>query len=204
MIENCSSGSMRMDWAMLQRYSIQSSSDQTVYTSYASISANSPTALTPEQSAVWSYPLREGDREEVVFNMVNALLLRIHQSGHLAEIDPSRKALVREALDLYKTIRQDIREGLPFFPLGPSKFDDEWVVSGLSCGKKNYIAVWRRSAKKAEITLPAAHLRGRAAKACCIYPAYHEAPVSWNPETGELTAILPEPVSARLFLLEEE
>ena len=203
-IENCSSGSMRMDWAMLQRYSIQSSSDQTVYTSYASISANSPTALTPEQAAVWSYPLKQGDREEVVFNMVNALLLRIHQSGHLAEIDPARKALVREALDLYKTIRGDIREGLPFFPLGPSKFDDEWVVSGLRCGKRNYIAVWRRGAKKAEISLPVVHLKGKDAKIRCIYPSYHEAPLSWSKETGLMTAVLPENVSARLFLLEEE
>ncbi len=203
-IENCSSGSMRMDWAMLSRYSIQSSSDQTVYTNYASISANSPTALTPEQSAVWSYPLRTGDREEVVFNMVNALLLRIHQSGHLAEIDPERKALVKEALDLYKTIRPDIRKGLPFFPLGPSKFDDEWVVSGLRAENRNYIAVWRRGAKKAKISLPVAHLKGKDAKIRCIYPSYHEAPLSWSKETGLMTAVLPENVSARLFLLEEE
>ena len=203
-IENCSSGSMRMDWAMLSQYSIQSSSDQTVYTNYASISANSPTAMTPEQAAVWSYPLRSGDREEVVFNMVNALLLRIHQSGHLAEIDPDRKALVKEALALYKKIRQDIRNGLPFWPLGPSKFDDEWVVSGLTCENRNYIAVWRRGAKKAEISLPVVHLKGKDAKIRCIYPSYHEAPLSWSKETGLMTAVLPENVSARLFLLEEE
>ena len=82
-IENCSSGGMRIDYAMLQRHSIQSTSDQDDYRMYATIAANSPTGLCPEQSAIWSYPLTEGDREEVVFNMVNAMLLRIHQSGHL-------------------------------------------------------------------------------------------------------------------------
>lgn len=71
-IENCSSGGMRMDYAMLSRHSIQSTSDQENYVNYAAIAAASPSALTPEQSAIWSYPLREGDDEEVVFNMVNA------------------------------------------------------------------------------------------------------------------------------------
>ncbi|MGV2794640.1 alpha-galactosidase, partial [Clostridium perfringens] len=69
-IENCSSGGMRMDYAMLSRHSIQSTSDQEDYVNYAAIAAASPSALTPEQSAIWSYPLREGDDEEVVFNMV--------------------------------------------------------------------------------------------------------------------------------------
>ena len=101
-IENCSSGGLRMDYAMLSRYSIQSTSDQDDYRYYCTIAANSPSALTPEQSAIWSYPLREGDREEVVFNMVNAMLLRIHQSGHLAELTQERRDLVKEALDITK------------------------------------------------------------------------------------------------------
>lgn len=69
-IENSSSGGMRMDYAMLSRHSIQSTSDQEDYVQYAAIAAGSPAALTPEQSAVWSYPLREGDDEEVIFNMI--------------------------------------------------------------------------------------------------------------------------------------
>jgi alpha-galactosidase len=117
-IENCSSGGMRMDYAMLSRHSIQSTSDQEDYANYAAIAASSPAALTPEQSAIWSYPLREGDDEEVIFNMVNALLLRVHQSGHLAELSPRRRELVKEALDYYKRIRGDIPVALPFWPLG--------------------------------------------------------------------------------------
>lgn len=203
-IENCSSGSMRMDYAMLSRYSIQSTSDQTDYRHYATISANAPAVLAPEQAAVWSYPLKEGDREEVVFNMVNALLLRIHQSGHLAEISPERKALVREALDLYKTIRGDIKDAVPFWPLGMSSFRDSWVSVGLRKGKKNYIAVWRRNSETDKISLPVEALKGKAAKVQCIYPSYHEEASLWNAPTGLLTVTLPESVSARLFLLEEE
>ena len=48
-IENCSSGGLRMDYALLSRHSIQSTSDQEDYRRYATISANAPSALTPEQ-----------------------------------------------------------------------------------------------------------------------------------------------------------
>ena len=203
-IENCSSGSMRIDYAMLSRHSIQSTSDNTYYWNYASIAANAPSVLTPEQAAVWSYPLRTGDREEVVFNMVNALLLRIHQSGHLAEISPDRKALVREALDLYKTIRKSIREAVPFWPLGLSSFKDEWAALGLHAGKKNYIAVWRRNSHEDIVSLPVDHLYGKDAEVRCIYPSYHEAPAAWSAHTGQLTVQLPAQLSARLFELTEK
>ena len=116
-IENCSSGGMRIDYAMLSRYSIQSTSDQENYLDYATIAANSPSGLTPEQSAVWTYPMNHEEqvpedalKEEVVFNMVNAMLLRVHQSGHLAKLDDARKELVKEGLDLYKKIRSDIKD----------------------------------------------------------------------------------------------
>lgn len=203
-IENCSSGGLRMDYAMLSRYSIQSTSDQTDYRRYATIAANSPTGVTPEQSAIWSYPLSEGDREEVVFNMVNALLLRIHQSGHLANLSPERSALVTEALRCYHAIRGDIRQAVPFWPLGLSHFSDEWVCLGLHVGKKNYLAVWRRQSGSSACALPIAHLKGKDAQVSCLYPSYHEGAHYWNRAGGTLTVELPLPVSARLFEVIEQ
>ena len=72
-IENCGSGGMRMDYAMLKRHSVQSTSDMEDYRMYATIAVNSPLALTPEQAAVWSYPMNADDAEETIFNMVNAV-----------------------------------------------------------------------------------------------------------------------------------
>ncbi|MBD2870227.1 glycoside hydrolase family 36 protein [Paenibacillus arenilitoris] len=204
-IENCSSGGMRMDYAMLSRHSIQSTSDQEDYVKYAAIAAASPAALTPEQSAVWSYPLREGDDEEVVFNMVNALLLRVHQSGHLAELSPRRRALVKEALDYYKSIRADIPEALPFWPLGLPKQQDDWVSFGLHAGDRVYVAVWRTGGEAAEVELPLERWRGRELTARCAYPA--EAPGTawrWLPAEGALRASLPAGRTARLFELRAE
>ncbi|WP_040949819.1 glycoside hydrolase family 36 protein [Gorillibacterium massiliense] len=198
-IENCSSGGLRIDYAMLQRHSIQSTSDQEDYRRYATIAANSPSGLTPEQSAIWSYPLTEGDKEEVVFNMVNAMLLRIHQSGHLVHINAERKALVKEALDCYKTIRHDIKTALPFWPLGLSKFADPWVSLGLRTEHKQYVAIWRRNSETGTCTLPIAYTGGRKVTVRCAYPSFEDCEYAWNAGNQTLTVNLPKTYSARLF-----
>ncbi|MCM3703496.1 alpha-galactosidase [Paenibacillus macerans] len=198
-IENCSSGGMRMDYAMLSRHSIQSTSDQENYVNYAAIAAASPSALTPEQSAIWSYPLREGDDEEVVFNMVNALLLRVHQSGHLAELSPRRRELVKEALDYYKTIRKDIPQALPFWPLGLPKQQDDWISLGLRRGDSVYLAVWRIAGASPDRTLPLPALRGEQLDIRCAYPHGFDCSWNWDAEQGELQVTLPNVKSARLF-----
>lgn len=198
-IENCSSGGLRIDYAMLKRHSIQSTSDQEDYKRYATIAANSPSGLTPEQSAIWSYPLTEGDKEEVVFNMVNAMLLRIHQSGHLAHLNEERKALVKEALDYYKSMRNEIKTALPFWPLGLSQFSDPWVSLGLRTDKKLYIAIWRRNSESPYLNLPLTDIPGKVAEVTCAYPSYEECQYSWNDDTSSLSVILPKEFSARLF-----
>lgn len=199
-IENCSSGGMRMDYAMLSRHSIQSTSDQEHYVRYAAIAASTPAALTPEQSAVWSYPLREGDDEEVIFNMVNALLLRVHQSGHLAELAPRRRALVKEGIDYYKAIRADIRQALPFWPLGLPKQQDGWVSLGLRLPGRAYIAVWRKDGEADTAILPLAdYVSGPGVKAACAYPASAPLACEWLAEERALQVVHPERRSARVY-----
>lgn len=202
-IENCSSGGLRMDYAMLSRYSIQSTSDQDDYRKYCTIAANSPAALCPEQSAIWSYPMTSGDKEEVVFNMVNAMLLRIHQSGHLGYIEEERKALVKEAISVYKTIRGDIKEAVPFWSLGTSKFSDEWTSLGLRLDGRAYLAVWRREGNDKTCILPVEFFKGRNVKSECIYPSFNEYQFAFSKEKGTLNVKFDKPYTARLFRLTE-
>ncbi|MGO4545191.1 glycoside hydrolase family 36 protein [Paenibacillus sp. 2TAB23] len=201
-IENCSSGGMRMDYAMLSRHSIQSTSDQEDYVKYAAIAASSPAVLTPEQSAIWSYPLREGDDEEVIFNMVNALLLRVHQSGHLAELSPRRRELVKEALDYYKAIRSDIPAARPFWPLGLPTQQDDWVCYGLRHEDRIYLAVWRIKGSTGTVKLPLPRWKGQQLQARCAYPAQsHGSDWAWHEAEGVLEVSLQEERTARLFEL---
>ncbi|WP_225428265.1 glycoside hydrolase family 36 protein [Levilactobacillus enshiensis] len=142
-IENCSSGGMRHDYAMLSKDSIQSVSDQTDYTLNAAISGVAATAIAPEQSAIWSYPLPKGDREETIYNMCNALLCRIHQSGYLNKISKERLADVAEGIAIYKNeIRQHIPHAVPVWPKGfPHVYDDE-IVYGIRDEQTLYLGVW--------------------------------------------------------------
>lgn len=205
-IENCSSGGMRIDYAMLSRHSIQSTSDQEDYVKYATIAANAPSGLTPEQAAVWSYPMTKGDEEETIFNMVNSILLRIHQSGHILNMSHSRMALIREGIECYKTIRGDLQEALPFWPLGLSHYMDPWSALGLKTGGKAYVAVWRRSSDCCAEKIPVRHLKGKKVRLAQLYPAapQYQVQCRWNQEDGSFTVDMPEVYSARLFQLEEE
>ena len=202
-IENCSSGGLRMDYAMLSRYSIQSTSDQEDYVRYATIAANSPSAVTPEQSAIWSYPLTDGDNEEVIYNMVNAILLRIHQSGHLVNLSKQRMSYVKEALDYYKSIRKEIKNALPYWPLGISDYKDPWVSLGLRTEGVDYLAVWRRNSQSGVVSIPVKHLKDKKVEVKCGYPKKVPCSWHWNQEAGELTVELPERISARVFEIHE-
>ena len=213
-IENCSSGGLRMDYALLSRYSIQSTSDQEDYRNFATIAANSPAGVTPEQAAIWSYPMRQGDKEEVIYNMVNAMLFRIHQSGHLAELSQERLALVKEGIACYKTICQDIRQALPFWPLDIADNEDLWVCGGLQLENKAYLAVWKRqmegknndryqnagiSCTEDSLSIPLGSLpfAGKGLKVSCLYP--EKEPVSFELDKDILTVHYDKPVMARLF-----
>lgn len=200
-IENCSSGGLRMDYAMLSRYSLQSTSDQEDYRMYATVSANAPSAVTPEQAAVWSYPLRDGDREETIFNMVNALMLRIHQSGQMDKLSPERFALVREGLDWYRSVRHHWKNAVPHFPLGWSDYRDNWSALMLEDGGFCALALWRRGGE-AEKTIPLPYLAGRNLKIKCAYPD-NRCDFHWDEENGLLTVHFPEKNMARIFVMEE-
>jgi alpha-galactosidase len=202
-IENCASGGMRMDYAMLSRYSIQSTSDQVDYRKYAVIAASAPTFLTPEQSAVWSYPLMNGDREQAAYNMVNSLLMRVHQSGHLAQISGQEYELVKEGLDFYKSIRRDIPSSLPFWPIGLPKFKDGWVSLGLKTKSRSYVAVWRLNSNDESCDLTMPHLREKAADVRVGYPTALDCSWEWQPSEGRLKVALPSQYTARIFVLDD-
>lgn len=209
-IENCSSGGLRTDYAMLSRYSIQSTSDQEDYTNYATIAANACAGLTPEQAAVWSYPQRNGDEEEVVYNMINALLLRIHQSGHIPELSESRRELVREGIRFYKDIRQDIKAAMPSWPLGLCENMDKFLCSVLKTQEKAYLAVWRRGGEEDTFRIPLKYIwDGADTKEFKVMLAYPKEALAENcdyvydGETGTLSVTLKQEIMARLFVIEK-
>ncbi|HET6859964.1 MAG TPA: alpha-galactosidase [Streptomyces sp.] len=158
-VENCASGGMRMDGASLAVAQLQSTSDQQDPQRYPPIAAAAPTAVPPEQGAVWAYPQPGFTDEQIAFTMGGALLGRIHLSGHLNRMTQTQLGLVRRALDVYKALRHDLPDAVPFWPFGLPGWTDEWLALGLRAPGATYVTVWRRGGAPGQ-TLPVPHLAG--------------------------------------------
>lgn len=193
--ENCASGGLRMDYALLSRMDIQSVSDQEDYRKMAVIAANSAAAVLPEQAGIWAYPRREGTEDETIVNMVSALLFRIHLGGHLPELSGRRFRLVQEAVRCYKSIRDKIPCALPYWPLGFHTFDAGWLCWGMHGKEEDFIAVVRRDAKTKELYIP---VRRKVCRARIVYPLQGSAQISSSREK-DITVCLENTFSACLI-----
>lgn len=200
-IENCSSGAQRMDYAMLATHALQSTSDQQDPDRYAAISAALPTAVTPEQGATWVYPQPEWDDETNSMTVVNSLLGRIHLSGRLDILQPHQFGIIKQGMDVYRSIRADLPTATAFWPLGLPHWHDDWLALGMAAasGETYYISVWRRGgADSIELSVPG--LEGREVNAELLYPASFRAETEWKAE-GVLRVKVPSKLCARLFKL---
>ncbi|WP_327398137.1 glycoside hydrolase family 36 protein [Streptomyces phaeochromogenes] len=171
-IENCASGGMRMDGATLAVTQLQSTSDQQDPLRFPPIAAAAPTAVPPEQGAVWAYPQPEFDDDLITFTLGGALLGRIHLSGHLNRMPDRQLGLVRDAVAVYKSIRGDLAEAVPFWPLGLPGWTDEWLALGMRVpgDSTSYLSVWRRGGES-ELHLPVGHLAGRQVRTEILHPS---------------------------------
>jgi alpha-galactosidase len=199
-IESCASGGARVDYATLSRMSIVSTSDQTDPVRYVPIAASQPSAVAPEQAAVWVYPEPEFDDELNALCVLNGMLGRPQVSGGLADLSESQKGLVREGLLTYKALRSQLPRALPFWPLGLPTWDADWAALGVRTEHSTWVCVWRRGGDTS-VTLDLPHLQGMTATAEVEFPRTLGGDLSWNDASGRLTVQLPAAPSARLILL---
>lgn len=201
-IENCSSGAQRMDYAMLSTHTVQSTSDQQDPVLYAAIAAALPTAVTPEQSSTWAYPQADWSDEVNCLTVVNTLLGRVCLSGRLDELSPHQFELVHEGMRVYQKICPHLKRAYPIWPLGFPRWHDDWICLGMLTESDGiYVAVWRRGGES-WVNLPIQSMqRPSPVKAKLIYPSSFEAKYEWNAELSELHVQLPSTPCARLFHL---
>ena len=209
-IENCGSGGMRTDYALLSRLQLQSTSDQQDFLRYPPIAAAAPAAIAPEQAGVWAYPQPEFTDDEIAFTLCSALLGRVQLSGHLDKMSQPQRDLVADAVRAYKAIRADLARAVPFWPLGLPGWADPLIALGMRAPGVSYLTVWRRDALggperpagPASHALCVPHLAGRPVRAEVLYPgAAADAGAGWAPTAGVLTVYLPHTPSACLIRL---
>lgn len=178
---------------MLKLLSLQSTSDQTDYIYNSYIGVNVASAVTPEQAGMWVYPY-EDDREHVIYNMVNGLLLRPYISGMVWKMSEENLKLMAEGIALYKQIRDGIKDGVPIFPLGFADLESKHLVYGIKTEDRVYLAVLAPKTEKVEIPL---EFEKKIEKVTVIYPGNVDCKFSYNNE--KLSVELPQEKCARLF-----
>ena len=195
-IENCSSGAMRMDYALLSLLELQSTSDQMDPALYAPIAAAAPASVTPEQAGNWAYPQPGMTAEEITFCMITGLAGRVYLSGHLNRMSEAELGLVREGVQAYEGLRADLGQAAPFWPSGLPSSQDPVVVLGLRAPDASYLYVWfTQPGEHAPVTLDL----GPGTVISTVYPAsLPDWSLSW--ESNRLT-IQPHGVglTARVF-----
>lgn len=135
-----------MDYAQLSRFQIQSATDQEDYLKLPAIVTGTSAAVLPEQLGIWSYPVADSDPDKASFNLVTAMMGRIHQSGRLDKLAPSAFECVRDGINVYKRVlRQHTAEAVPFYPLDmPDVTDSQSPVAlGMHSPGLSWMAVWR-------------------------------------------------------------
>lgn len=225
-IEACASGGQRMDYKTLSVHPLMSTSDQTDYKKYPHIAANILSAVLPEQAAVWSYPVsslvainaaadetaesvnaRIGE-EQVVMNMVNSMLGRMHLASAVHLLSERKQNLIKEGVLCFDSISKDKKIAVPYFPLGFDNFYSDHAAAGLIAGSTLYLAVWNLNGNH-EICVPISEYKIKTVD--LLYPSKISEPLR---ENGEHTAYsaeehllkftLTKGYSARFFVVELE
>jgi len=202
-VESCASGGMRTDYALLSRFQLHSTSDQEDPLRYPPIAAAAPLAIAPEQAAVWAPPQPEMSDELIAFTLCSAMLGRVHLSGHLDLMTSAQQELVAQAISVYKQIRAEVADALPFWPLGLPGWADPWVAVGMRGPTATYVVVWRRGSiteatpSGSEVSLPIAP-RHTDARPRLLYPP-NGALLGWDTTGGELRVSLSRSPSACLI-----
>lgn len=201
-LESCAAGGSRTDHAILSRLPIHSVTDQQDFQLIPAIAAAAPTAVTPEQGAIWAYPQPEHTDAELGTVLVSAMLGRVHLSGRPDQLTIHQMALVREALTSYKGYRHLLPDTRPHWPLGLPGWRDGWLALALVARDgTTLLSLWRRDGAPPTVMVP---LPGAAANSRprVLFEAGERTIVEWD-ECGRVLGVgLPAEGSAVLIAVE--
>ena len=202
-LENCGSGAMRSDFAMLGVLQLQSTSDQQDPLLYPPIAVGALAHILPEQAGNWAYPQPDMDDEQIVFTMCTGLAGRLYQAGVLSGMDQHRLDLVAAGITVHKDTRATIARSTPRFPTGLPTWDEPWTTVAFDAGDETLLLAWRQAHADASVELSLPHLADAGVAVEQLYP-HLDVGATWTTErTPEgLRITSPEAVaSARMFRL---
>ncbi|WP_328293200.1 alpha-galactosidase [Kineococcus sp. NBC_00420] len=142
--ENCSSGAMRADFGMLELFDLQSTSDQQDFRLYPAIAAGAPLQMPPEMAGNWAYAQPTMSLEEIAYCMTTGLSGRLYLSGFINQMDGPQFALVRDAVQVAKDLRDGIARSVPGWPSGYPQWYGDSVTLTLNTPDRALLFCWFR------------------------------------------------------------
>jgi alpha-galactosidase len=200
-VEQCASGGMRMDYGMMSRADLVSTSDQQDPGRYAPIAAAAPTAVAPEQSGSWASPQPEHSAEQLSFTLVNSMMGRMHLAGRIDLLSSEQRARVRAAVEAYRGYRSMLARGRPQWPIGLPTWHDQWVALAIDSDDDCLVALWYRGGGHGEIVLPIARLGPGAFRAEAVFPTDLPLDLDWSDPDRRLRVGLMDGPVARIIRL---
>ncbi len=104
-IENCSSGGMRLEYNSFSRADLGSITDQGDFRLLGALAYNVSKFVHPSQCGIWSWTKYCSSKEDFVLAMTNSMIGRMHLSGDFETLPDDYRILLREACDFYKKYR---------------------------------------------------------------------------------------------------
>ena len=178
-LENCGSGALRSDFAMLSTLQLQSTSDQQDPLLYPAIAVGALVHVLPEQAANWSYPQATMSPELIAFNQCTGLAGRLYQSGLLDRMDTDQLALVTAGVQAHKDTVAILARSAVRFPTGLPGWDDAWVSVAFEAPEQTLVLAWRQQHAGPEVDLELPGLPAGEVEISQVYP-----PVDVLPEWG--------------------
>ncbi|MBE6613209.1 MAG: alpha-galactosidase, partial [Ruminococcaceae bacterium] len=190
--ESCASGSMRMNYDLLSRFHLQSTSDNESFIQTGMIASNAAASVLPEQAGIWICPMPDMSEKELVYTITSGLAGVPYLAGRPNELG-DKFHLLSEGVEAYKSFRHEVKTFVPFWPLGFNRYTDEIHCVAYKAGAKTYVMLWQK-AGVGDITLPIA------ANSCtCLYPKANDYAIT----TGERVTInMGDELTAGVFVLE--
>ncbi len=200
LFENCASGAKRSDGGILSEFDLQSVSDQEEYWRYPSLLAGSLVNNPPERTGVWCMPYavrfyrqNEADtpypeREEIIFNLVNALTGVFTLSSRIDLLNERDLRLVAEGVKTYREIFPLLLKSYPAYPLGFTGVRSKRHALSFVNEEKELLYLWATGEN--EFVIPEAE------KYAQIFPKEIDCKITKN------TVTLPTTRSARIFYKE--
>jgi len=197
-LENCASGAMRMDFAMLSRLQLQSTSDQQDPQAYAPIAAAAPLMMLPEQAANWAYPQPSMTDEQIAFTLCTGILGRFYLSGYLNTMTMPQQVLVAEAVAAHKRMRHELAAGHASWPLGIDQWTAPWVALAIGSTEVRHLTLWKRDGADPTVRVPLPDLAGLDVVVDTVFPRRLEPwEYRWDKAAGVLTVTAHDASAAR-------